>query len=80
VQAAVDAGLDAYSSILTRPCTLAEALTEARELLMSSAEQTMRLLLVGRRLAWQEAEATAAWRRPALGKPALGKPALAGAR
>lgn len=72
VQAAVDAGLDAYTSILTRPCTLAEALTEARELLMSSAEQTMRLLLVGRRLAWQEADATAAWRRPALGQPALG--------
>jgi glycerate 2-kinase len=80
VQAAVDAGLDAYSSILTRPCTLTEALTEARDLLMSSAEQTMRLLLVGRRLAWQEAEATAAGRRPALGQPALGKPALGGAR
>jgi len=56
VQAAVDAGLDAFTSILTRPCSLDEALTEASELLMSSAEQTMRLLLVGRRLAWQEAE------------------------
>ena len=54
VQAAVDAGLDAYASILTRPCSLEEALAEARELLICCAEQTMRLLLVGRRLAWQE--------------------------
>lgn len=57
VQAAVDAGLDAFTSILTRPCSLAEALADASELLVSSAEQTMRLLLVGRRLAWQEADA-----------------------
>lgn len=57
VQAAVDAGLDAYTSILTRPCTLDEALEDAAELLVSSAEQTLRLLLVGRRLAWQEADA-----------------------
>lgn len=56
VQAAVDAGLDAYASILTRPCSLDEALAEASDLLVSSAEQTMRLLLVGRRLAWQEAD------------------------
>lgn len=59
VQAAVDAGLDAFTSILTRPCSLDEALAEARELLVSSAEQTMRLLLVGRRLAWQEADVVA---------------------
>lgn len=56
VQAALDAGLDAYASLLTRPCTLEEALSETRESLMSCAEQTMRLLLVGRRLAWQEIE------------------------
>ena len=56
VQAALDAGLDAYASILTRPCTLEEALADARESLTSSAEQTMRMLLVGRRLAWQEQE------------------------
>lgn len=54
VQAAVDAGLDAYGSILTRPCTLDDALEEAPRLLVDAAEQTMRLLLVGRRLAWQE--------------------------
>ncbi|MBM7808380.1 glycerate kinase [Geodermatophilus bullaregiensis] len=54
VQAALDVGLDAYASILTRPCTLDEALEEASEFLVCSAEQTMRLLLVGRRLAWQE--------------------------
>ncbi|GAA1926545.1 glycerate kinase [Nocardioides lentus] len=57
VQAALDAGLDAYASILTRPQSLDEALAEVRESLTSSAEQTMRLLLVGRRLAWQEGEA-----------------------
>lgn len=57
VQAAIDAGLDAYASILTRPCSLEEALDEARDLLVCSAEHTMRMLLVGRRLAWQEAEA-----------------------
>jgi glycerate kinase len=56
VQAALDAGLDAYGSILTRPCSLEQALQETAEFLVSSAEQTMRLLLVGRRLAWQEAE------------------------
>ncbi|SFP52909.1 glycerate kinase [Geodermatophilus dictyosporus] len=56
VQAALDAGLDAYTSILTRPCALDEALEEAADFLVCSAEQTMRLLLVGRRLAWQETE------------------------
>lgn len=54
VQAALDAGLDAYASILTSPSTLDEALAGVRESLVASAEQTMRLLLVGRRLAWQE--------------------------
>jgi glycerate kinase len=57
VQVALDAGLDAYASILTRPCTLDHALQETSDFLVSSAEQTMRLLLVGRRLAWQEADA-----------------------
>ncbi len=57
VQAALDAGLDAYTSILTRPCTLEEALADVRGSLVASAEQTMRLILVGRRLAWQEQEA-----------------------
>lgn len=57
VQAALDAGLDAYASILTSPSTLDEALAGVRESLVASAEQTMRLLLVGRRLAWQEDDA-----------------------
>ncbi len=57
VQAALDAGLDAYASILTRPCTLEEALADVHSSLVASAEQTMRLLLVGRRLAWQEDDA-----------------------
>ncbi|WP_299058202.1 glycerate kinase [uncultured Nocardioides sp.] len=59
VQAALDAGLDAFASILTRPQTLEQALDEVRDSLTTSAEQTMRLLLVGRRLAWQEAETRA---------------------
>lgn len=57
VQAAVDAGLDAFGSILTAPCTLDEALEHADELLISAAEQAMRMMLVGRRLAWQELDA-----------------------
>ena len=57
VGAGVQAGLDAYPSILTRPCMLDHALQETSDFLVSSAEQTMRLLLVGRRLAGQEAEA-----------------------
>ncbi len=59
VQAALDAGLDAYASILTRPCTLDKALADVHEQLISSAEQTMRILLIGRRLAWQEEAAYA---------------------
>lgn len=51
VQAAVDAGLDAWASILTRPCTLDQALEDAEQSLIAATEQTMRLLLVGRRLA-----------------------------
>lgn len=57
VQAAVDAGLDAFGSIITAPCTLEEALEQASDLLISAAEQAMRMMLVGRRLAWQELEA-----------------------
>ena len=56
VQAALDAGLDAYTSILTPPVH-ARPRAPGDLGLVSSAEQTMRLLLVGRRLAWQEAEA-----------------------
>ena len=54
VQEAMDAGLDAWVSILTRPCTLEEALDDALEHLVDSSEQAMRMLLVGRRLAWSE--------------------------
>lgn len=63
VQAAIDAGLDAYGSILTRPCTLDEALADARELLIAAAEQSLRMMLVGRRLAWQELDASASGNR-----------------
>ncbi len=54
VRDALDAGLDAYISILDRPATLDEALRDAADLLVTTAEQTVRMLLVGRRLAWAE--------------------------
>lgn len=54
VRVALDAGLDAYASILGRPCTLEEALVDAQVNLVRTAEQTMRMLLVGRRLAWAQ--------------------------
>lgn len=57
VRAALDAGLDAYASIIDHPCTLAEALESAQVALVRTAEQTMRMLLVGRRLAWAAAAA-----------------------
>lgn len=46
----LDAGLDAFTCILTAPCTLAEALPEAETALANAAEQIVRSVLVGRRL------------------------------
>lgn len=57
VRAALDAGLDASASIIDHPCTLAEALESAQVAMVRTAEQTMRMLLVGRRLAWAAAAA-----------------------
>lgn len=39
-------GIDAYFSILTRPCSLAEALAEAPRLVADAAEQALRMVLV----------------------------------
>ena len=43
-------GIDAYGSILERPCSLIEAIDEAPDLIAHAAEMLMRLLLVGSKL------------------------------
>lgn len=43
-------GIDSFASILTAPCSLSEAITQAHELLVRAAEQTARMLLIGRQL------------------------------
>lgn len=43
-------GIDAYVSILERPCGLQEAFDEGRDLLIRASEQAMRMILVGYRL------------------------------
>lgn len=40
-------GIDAFSSILSAPCTLEEAITHASDLLTDCAEETTRLLMIG---------------------------------
>ena len=44
-------GIDAFTSMLQAPCTLDEAIERAPELLTQCAEEVMRMMLVGRRLA-----------------------------
>lgn len=46
----LDCGIDSYTSILSGPCTLAEAIQGPSEMLVDTAEQVMRTLLVGNRL------------------------------
>ena len=43
-------GIDAYASILEKPCTLEEAIGHAPDLLKRAAEQLMRTICVGRKL------------------------------
>jgi glycerate kinase len=43
-------GIDCFSSILASPCSLPEAIDQARELLVRAAEHTGRMLAVGRHL------------------------------
>ena len=45
-----DHGIDAFASILTRPCTLEQAIIEAPKLLARAAEDAMRMVSVGMRL------------------------------
>ncbi|WP_419908014.1 glycerate kinase [Hoeflea sp.] len=45
-----DAGIDAFASIIKRPCTLETAIGSAHKLLRRAAEDAMRMILVGTRL------------------------------
>jgi glycerate kinase len=45
-----DHGIDAFASIIKRPCTLTEAIEKAEKLLTRAAEDAFRMVLVGTRL------------------------------
>lgn len=45
-------GIDSYASILSAPYTLSDAIKNTSEMLVDAAEQVMRTLLVGRKLAF----------------------------
>lgn len=47
-------GIGAYASIMQRPCSLRKAIGGGAKLLRQAAENTMRMLLVGQRLAQRE--------------------------
>ena len=49
-RANLENGIDSYTSILSGPCTLAEAIKSPSEMLIDTAEQVMRTLIVGRNL------------------------------
>lgn len=48
-----EVGIDAYASILQKPSTLEEAVKETERLLTESAENTMRMVIVGSSLPWR---------------------------
>lgn len=50
VKATFDAGIDAFTSIIKRPCTLEDAIANGAELLRHSTEDSMRMVLVGMKL------------------------------
>ncbi|MGL4239157.1 glycerate kinase family protein [Tabrizicola sp.] len=47
----LDNGIDAFASIIKRPCSLEEAIAKGEKLLRRAAEDAMRMMLVGTRLA-----------------------------
>jgi len=53
VRVNLDHGIDAFASILTRPCTLDEAIADAGKLLTRASEDAMRMVGVGLTLARQ---------------------------
>ena len=48
-----EVGIDAYTSILQKPSTLEEAVRQTERLLTDSAENTMRMVVVGSTLPWK---------------------------
>ena len=46
----LECGIDSYTSILSGSCTLAEAIKNTSEMLVDTAEQVMRTLIVGQKL------------------------------
>jgi glycerate 2-kinase len=51
VRATFDHGIDAFASIIKRPCSLEQAITDAKKLTTRAAEDAIRMVLVGQRLA-----------------------------
>ncbi|MFN0190415.1 MAG: glycerate kinase [Aestuariivirga sp.] len=51
VQTTFENGIDAFASIVKRPCTLEEAIFKCEKLLRRAAEDAMRMVLIGMRLA-----------------------------
>jgi glycerate kinase len=51
VDATFENGIDAFASIIKRPCTLDEAIAKGEKLLRRAAEDAMRMVAVGMRLA-----------------------------
>jgi glycerate 2-kinase len=49
-RASFDAGIDAFASILRRPCRLDEAIENAEQLLTRASEDAIRMVQVGLRL------------------------------
>ncbi|WP_299478992.1 glycerate kinase [uncultured Roseibium sp.] len=50
VRTTLDTGIDAFASILKRPCSLEDAILEARKLLRNASEDALRMIMVGARL------------------------------
>ncbi len=53
VRVNLDHGIDAFASILTRPCTLEDAIANAGKLLVRAAEDALRMISVGMGLSQQ---------------------------
>ena len=56
VQETFDNGIDAFASILKRPCTLEEAMAKGDKFLRRAAEDAVRMILVGTRLPFRSGQ------------------------
>jgi glycerate 2-kinase len=57
VASTFETGINAFTSILKRPCTLDEAIADSEKLLRNAAEDTVRMVQVGLRLAANQTQA-----------------------